>query len=161
MLSVWNDMEFVFTGMWDKGVGNDVWFNVVVLLASEDCSFYDGDNGGGSEVQMNMNKKWRWICCIIMILIWFVWWCFWCVIICPFTITIRFWCRSWIFSFGTWSIFLSRFSFLGIVGSVDFTGCTRYTWALISRLPCRKNVIGPSWPNTFTGHFHCSSVSGL
>ena len=53
MLSVWNDMEFVFTGMWDKGVGNDVWVNVVVLLASEDCSFYDGDNGGGSEVSGN------------------------------------------------------------------------------------------------------------
>ena len=61
----------------------------------------------------------------------------------------------------TSSIFLSRFSFSGIIGNVDFTGCTRHAWALIIRLPCRKNTNSSSWPTTCTGLFHCSSVSRL
>ena len=72
MLSVWIDiMEFAFTGVWHEGESNYVvWFCLVVLRASEDCSFDDGDNGGGDEVDGNKDESnedeflvlsWRWI----------------------------------------------------------------------------------------------------
>ena len=49
-MSTLNDMmDFAFTGAWDEGDHNDV----VWLVASEVCSFDDGDSGGGNEVDGN------------------------------------------------------------------------------------------------------------
>ena len=42
MLSVLNDiMEFAFSGVWDECDGNVVCFCLIVLVASEVCSFGD------------------------------------------------------------------------------------------------------------------------
>ena len=58
MLSVLIDMmEFAFTEAWDEGDSNDVvWFCLMALIASEVCSFDDGDNGGGNEVDVNKDE---------------------------------------------------------------------------------------------------------
>ena len=49
-------MEFAFTGAWDEGDGNHVWFCLMALVASEVCSFDDGDNGGAHEVDGNEDE---------------------------------------------------------------------------------------------------------
>ena len=50
-------MEFAFTGVWDECDGNDVvCFCLTVLVASEVCSFDNGDGGGGNEGYGNEDK---------------------------------------------------------------------------------------------------------
>ena len=49
----WN----LLTGAWDEGDGNDVvWFCLMVLVASEVCSFENSDNGGSNEIHGNEDE---------------------------------------------------------------------------------------------------------
>ena len=96
-------------------------------------SFDDGDNGGGREVDGNEDickgdgfvvLSWCWFDLLdgifdVLLL----------SISLPLSnsdIDLEF------LFFHTWSMFLSHFSFSGVIGSVDFTGCTQHARALIS-----------------------------
>ena len=138
-------MEFAFTGLWDECDANVACFCLMVLVASEICSFCDGNGGGGNKVDDNedeCNKDGF----VVLSLCWFN------LLDGVFDMLLLSISLSLsdsdvdleFLSSCTWSKFLFCFSFSGIIWSVNFTGCMWHPWvwhALTSMLQKHNSSI--------------------